>query len=652
MQRRSSLFTNPWLWIALLSGLYLLLLATRPAEVFFGVPGEWTWSGRPPAPSTYGRWWPAIAMLSLTALVGVLLDRRWERLGPGPRALALAFLVIAIPTLQLLLTYIHYRYPIEHYLYRTIGPHNGFWQAAVWIDDLGDYLRAYPDVMRSVRDTYIHLATHPPGNVLYLWGWRQLFEAFPKAAHAAAQWLRGYNCADLGFVRHGDAQIAAALGQMTVPLLSGFTVLPLYAWAKRLGGERNGWRAAALYALTPTLALFTMRWDTLYPLYAATAFLALHHGLERERPRWWFVAGCVVSLAVFCSFGNATLAPALALYAAGYLWLKGGRTALLGAWRGWLALILGGYSLWGLFHLVTGVSVWDLLTITGGIQAELRAAYSYALWLIYNPYDILALTGFALTIPFVLMAVRAWRTLPRRQGSVALLPALVASAILLAVNLAGVSPGEVGRLWMLWATGMSVSTALWLANRPATVQRWGYPLLLGLLALQSLWLPLFLRVSQTGMPAYVPRTPGPDREPAVEVAAAFGSHIELRGYDVASERLAPGDKVAITLYWRASERPDLPYTAFVHLVDAEGNLVAQHDAMPAEDALPTTCWLPGEIIVDRHPLQLPPDLPSGIYKARVGLYDLSTMERLPISPTAEGQSPDALILPTIFTVAE
>ena len=73
------------------------------------------------------------------------------------------------------------------------------------------------------------------------------------------------------------------------------------------------------------------------------------------------------------------------------------------------------------------------------------------------------------------------------------------------------------------------------------------------------------------------------------------------------------------------------YTVFVHLVDSDGHLVAQHDSQPWwEVSLPTSTWEPGEELRDQHRLSLPPDLLPGTYLLRVGAYDWETLERLPV----------------------
>ncbi|MGC9348524.1 MAG: ArnT family glycosyltransferase [Anaerolineae bacterium] len=662
-RQRAWTVAAPLILAVVLTLTYLVVLALRPSESWFGVPGEWTWSGRPPSPETVRRWWPALLLLALTVAGGALLDPVWERMTRWHRAIALVLLAISVPILQVTLKYVHYRYPIEFYLYRTIGPHNGFWQAAISIENLGNYLRTYPAQMKAAADTFGHLSTPPPGAILYLYGWRQLFELLPSVAHTVAHWLRAFNCADFSFVTLEDPQIAATTGQMLVPLWSGLTLFPLYDWARRLGGARTGWRAASIYTLVPALTLFTMRWDTLYPLFAATAFAALHRGLEERRPIWWFLSGLAVSIASYFSFGNAPLAPAIALYALVYLWLRspsGKLLALLRPWRGWLALVAGGYSVWALNKVITGVSVWELLAVTSSVQAHLRETYSYGLWLVYNIYDILVFAGLAVSVLFILEAIRAWRKVlarrrlsterhpvAKRHLSLRTAPPFVASTAIVLVNLAGVSPGEVGRLWMYWAVAMVVSATLWLRRIPPQRSSGGYRAILAMLAVQSLAMTLFLRVTPTGMPAFNPRDPDPVVQlpsEATDSGVTFGDLIELEGYKVTMPTDAR-EVGQVTLFWRALERPDLQYTVFVHALDQGGELLAQDDSMPMDDTLPTSCWVRGELIEDTHRLALTLEAD----RLRVGLYYWPTMDRLSITGDGGG---DAVVLPVLSTQRE
>jgi hypothetical protein len=85
--------------------------------------------------------------------------------------------------------------------------------------------------------------------------------------------------------------------------------------------------------------------------------------------------------------------------------------------------------------------------------------------------------------------------------------------------------------------------------------------------------------------------------------------------------------VGLDLTWQALGGADRNAKVFVHLYDAAGNLVAQHDSIPVLGTRPLPSWHTGETIVDRHGLAVPDDaLPPLTLGA--GLYDVATGERL------------------------
>lgn len=132
--------------------------------------------------------------------------------------------------------------------------------------------------------------------------------------------------------------------------------------------------------------------------------------------------------------------------------------------------------------------------------------------------------------------------------------------------------------------------------------------------------------------------PGELLEPPVECDVRFEDDLVLRGYDiVASAVLAPGDSLRVRLYWHCKEPVNVSYTAFVQLVDAQNTIRGQLDSLPQGGFRPTDTWKAGDTIPDDHTFQIAADAPPGEYTLLVGLYDLTTMERLPASD-ATGQS--------------
>ncbi len=104
----------------------------------------------------------------------------------------------------------------------------------------------------------------------------------------------------------------------------------------------------------------------------------------------------------------------------------------------------------------------------------------------------------------------------------------------------------------------------------------------------------------------------------------------------------PGQTLLFHLYWQAEAATATDYQVFNHLLDAEGNLVAQIDGPP----LPIHCCAavraidPEEIIYSRNALALPEDLPSRRIYYRHRLLPARQRAAL-LTPTGE----DSLLSP-------
>ncbi len=74
--------------------------------------------------------------------------------------------------------------------------------------------------------------------------------------------------------------------------------------------------------------------------------------------------------------------------------------------------------------------------------------------------------------------------------------------------------------------------------------------------------------------------------------------------------------VRLATGWHVQGRLPDDLAIFIHLVDQNGNIVAQFDGL---DAAATTLR-PGDLFLQAHVLPLPDDLPAGNYRLRLGLY--------------------------------
>jgi hypothetical protein len=130
----------------------------------------------------------------------------------------------------------------------------------------------------------------------------------------------------------------------------------------------------------------------------------------------------------------------------------------------------------------------------------------------------------------------------------------------------------------------------------------------------------------------------------------LGQIARLVGYDLpphAIEGISTAEPITLTLYWQALEGTmDVNYTVFTHVLAADGHLVGGHDGPPSGGTRPTLGWIPEEIVTDQHIMTLREPY-TGAARIEVGLYDPTTMERVPIS---SGET--FILLPTILTIQD
>jgi 4-amino-4-deoxy-L-arabinose transferase-like glycosyltransferase len=127
----------------------------------------------------------------------------------------------------------------------------------------------------------------------------------------------------------------------------------------------------------------------------------------------------------------------------------------------------------------------------------------------------------------------------------------------------------------------------------------------------------------------------------------FDGKMQLLGYEMDAIELERGSELRLVLHWQALAPMDTSYTMFVHLLDAKGQVRSQRDAIPGEGTLPTTGWLPGEVISARITIPLDESLPAGQYTMEVGAYDPLNSQRLPAHDGKSQPLGDHLILQSV-----
>ncbi len=558
----------------------------------------------------------------------------WER------RVFLLFIVLSVPIIQASLYTVEAPDILEQPFYRTgSSTSNGVFQVGSTINDPIDYLRRYPEKMPTFP---IHPRRYPPGLPLLFYGTRRLLKDMPAVSHTLASRLRLYQCHSLALMRLPDETIASSIVQVILPVICGLVVLPIYGLARRARGERVALLAATLYPLVPSFNLWFARWDAFYALLAATIWLLFYIGLVESRYLHLMAAGGLLSLASFFSFGNLALLLPMGCWAG--LWLVTYRD--MWSWRRLVTGIsvfgVSSVSLWGLYQAALGTGFFDIWRMS--MSYHLGLGRSYWLWLGYHIYDFFLFLGISLAFLFLLSLVGEVRGSAWKQK--ALLPIGFGLGLLL-LDLSGMSQGEVARVWLFLTPFATLGAAHGLDRlhmRPAHAF-----LVFSLLAVQLLIFNAFLRVVNTGLydPPNRQRITSPPTVPFPQ-KALLGDRIAFLGYDVGSTRVKRGETMHLTLYWQPTESISQPYTVFTHLVGSDGQLMAQQDNMPVKGKVPTTCWMPGEVIVDPYDITVDTDISPVRHRLETGLYLWTTGERL--TTEGEGATSDGRVVLTEISV--
>ncbi|MFI5268164.1 MAG: hypothetical protein ACHQ7M_12390 [Chloroflexota bacterium] len=185
-----------------------------------------------------------------------------------------------------------------------------------------------------------------------------------------------------------------------------------------------------------------------------------------------------------------------------------------------------------------------------------------------------------------------------------------------------------------WQTGDAVVSAFDL-RLPANTPTGGYWLETGFYEPIS-----GQRVPQyrAGQPAGTAARIGPLKVTGVSPNAGDARQVATFGDGQMALLGAQRTSTGITLRWQALKKPEHDYTVFVHVLDAQGGLVAQQDSPPREGNYPTSLWAAGEVVDDPHPLSFTTQPGQQL---EIGLYTFPDLHRLPV----DGANTDRVLLP-------
>ena len=123
---------------------------------------------------------------------------------------------------------------------------------------------------------------------------------------------------------------------------------------------------------------------------------------------------------------------------------------------------------------------------------------------------------------------------------------------------------------------------------------------------------------------------------AEDTAVNFNDAVTLRWAQWLDTAVSPGGTAQLLTVWQVTDPeragPRVPplfttdLVMFTQILDENGRPFAQRDSLEA----PSWAWQAGDVILQIHPIPIPPATAPGRYPAIAGLYDRTSGERLPV----------------------
>jgi hypothetical protein len=587
----------------------------------------------------------SVLLYTLLALFLALRVRSDASLSRRQRLALIALAIVGSLAIQWSVTRVTESDPLVGIAWRTYAiKSNGYWSIGAQVQDVARFIGEYA---QHNTEYPVHPMRHPPGLSLIFWFGAQAFKLVPSLATPIADWLRPYSClSDISTMVPANQMASGAFGAALEIVLAMLTLIPLYALVKRLAGTRAAVWAVLLYPLTPGFGMWVAQFDRSFALAAILVLYLCEDIVAKNSNRNALLAGLVLSLATFASFGNLPIG----MFAAIYVLVRIFQTYPLqelrhfNAWRSRIVqaglAILGAVSIWVLAFLIFGLNPFSLYRAI--MDSHLSIDFPYWPFVVWNPWDIITFIG----LPLVAITIFAgWKRAA---------PLAAAFCItLFTLSVLGIARAETGRVWLFFTPLAVGAAAIVITQRKGREQA----VVVGLLAVQLVVQTAVMRVLNDY--GYTPAMMAPVTVPvdAIQIDTRFGAsgQIALLGYKLGE--LQPGGYHKITLYWqrKSAEPIDTAYKVFIHVAQDQSDQgrVASSDTAPVDWLYPTTCWQPEQIVADEHPLVVPQDTQPGNYPVFVGLYDPVSKVRPPTfaSPPAQ-QMYGSILLPEAAHVVQ
>jgi hypothetical protein len=115
----------------------------------------------------------------------------------------------------------------------------------------------------------------------------------------------------------------------------------------------------------------------------------------------------------------------------------------------------------------------------------------------------------------------------------------------------------------------------------------------------------------------------------VRNGAIFEDKVELVGATLSPGRVAPGEALRVTAFFRVIEEIPDDYMIFVHVEDVDGKVDRLNaDHSPVQGTYPTSKWKKGETVKDEFTIYVPPGMPVRGLNLLIGFWDPKTDQRM------------------------
>ena len=115
----------------------------------------------------------------------------------------------------------------------------------------------------------------------------------------------------------------------------------------------------------------------------------------------------------------------------------------------------------------------------------------------------------------------------------------------------------------------------------------------------------------------------------VRNGANFEDKVELVGATLNPGRVAPGEALKVTAYFKVLDQMPDDYMIFVHVEDVDGRVDRLNaDHAPMQGGYPTSKWKKGETVKDEFTIYVPPGMPVRGLNLLIGFWDPKTDARL------------------------